>query len=793
MSFLDNEVKAKERHDVPCVILGLSATGLSVVRTLARKRIPVIGVAVSAEEIGLYSKYLQRKIIAPNISTHQEEFLSFLIDLGKEYDNRPVLIPTADEYLSLMSIYREELSPYFRFMIASRETVDCFLDKEKTAEFSRVHNIPHPYSYSVSSEEEIKELAQRIEYPCIIKPRDSHIWRQIFSEQKTIVINSCEELIREYDQIKKHKLNIILQQIIPGPDSNILGFQAYCNNESQILASFSLRKLRQYPPQFGVGCLTESKYIPETVKLGKKILKESNYKGIVSLCFKLDERRNLPIFLEANIRAPLVGELSIVCGVDVPYINYRNLVYDDNKIRSEHLQENGVKLWNMELDLGGLVRLRKNKEISYLDWVKPLMAKKIAHTYFAWDDLKPWFVVYTRLAKKAIVKLLRIIFKSNKNDSKKSVNQPAQVLHLISSSGLFGAENVLLKIACFFNSGENQSIVCAFHDERNPHLEVIEKAKELGLPTHIINSKGRFDIGAIFKLKKYLEENKIDILHTHNYKSDIIGALAAKLAGVSLVCTAHGFTDVTSVVSVYEKIDRFVLQFWFDRVAVMSNKMLPKLSVNKKKVIPNGIDVSLYGKSALKHRDEIRKKYHINDGEILIGTVGRLSKEKNQLLFLKAVKRIVEKHSNVKTLIIGDGPKKDELFKYVDDEGLKEKVIFTGIISDILPVYQALDLFVLSSITEGVPMAILEAMASKVPVIATCVGGIPDIITNNDTGLLVNSKDTDTLRKHIEDLIKDQDKQRRLRESAYDYVKANYSLKNMCDAYRKVYDEVLNC
>jgi len=364
-----------------------------------------------------------------------------------------------------------------------------------------------------------------------------------------------------------------------------------------------------------------------------------------------------------------------------------------------------------------------------------------------------------------------------------------KILHLISSGGFFGAENVLLKIACLFNQGENQSIVCAFDDERNPHLEVIEKAKGLGLPTHTINNKGRFDIGVIFKLKRYLTENKINILHTHNYKSDIIGAFAAKLAGMSLVCTAHGFTDVTSTVSAYEKIDRFILKFWFDRVVVMSDKMLPKLSENKKKVIHNGIDVSLYEKSALEYRNEIRKKYGIESGEILIGTVGRLSKEKNQLLFLKALKQVMKKHPNVKALIVGDGPEKDSLLKYVDDEDLKENIIFPGIINDILPVYQALDIFVLSSITEGVPITILEAMASKVPVIATNVGGIPEIISGRDKGMLVESNNLDNLTTALTILIEDKEKRDFLSNNAFEHIKENYSLSQMFKAYEGIYRE----
>jgi len=188
----------------------------------------------------------------------------------------------------------------------------------------------------------------------------------------------------------------------------------------------------------------------------------------------------------------------------------------------------------------------------------------------------------------------------------------------------------------------------------------------------------------------------------------------------------------------------------------------------------------------------LRRKFNIGGEDILIGTVGRLSREKNQRMLLEAVYPLMRNNDNVKVIIVGDGPKWGELNQYGKARHLADRIIFTGVTRDTVSVYSAVDIFVLSSLTEGVPLTILEAMASRLPVIATRVGGIPDIINDEETGLLVDSQDTDALRVKIEDLMKDQKKRQALSDSAFEFIKTNYSIERMCDAYQQVYGEVLN-
>ena len=365
-----------------------------------------------------------------------------------------------------------------------------------------------------------------------------------------------------------------------------------------------------------------------------------------------------------------------------------------------------------------------------------------------------------------------------------------KILHLISSLGLFGAETIALNLAGTVQGNGYESILCAIENSSNSKIDIIEQANKAGIETHILKCAGRFDIRAIFRLRKYIENQKIDVLHTHNYKSDLIGMLAARLAKVPVIATAHGFTDMSRSVSMYEKLDRWILKSFFNKVVTVTGQMLPNFSDQQKRIIPNGIDISHFSRNEEK-RVALRKKYNVADNDILIGTIGRLSKEKNQRMLLEAVYPIVRENEQVKIIIIGDGLKADELKQFVEARHLTDRVIFTGIMHDTVSAYSAMDIFILSSLTEGVPLTVLESMASKLPVIATRVGGIPEIMNNGETGLLVESQDVETLRIRVHELIDDKKLRQTLVDAAYEFVRDHYSLTKMCEAYQKVYEEVL--
>ncbi len=367
-----------------------------------------------------------------------------------------------------------------------------------------------------------------------------------------------------------------------------------------------------------------------------------------------------------------------------------------------------------------------------------------------------------------------------------------RVAHLISSSGFFGAENVLLNLAQWFDQNGETVFVGALKDKRAPQVQVIERAQNLHLKTFTIDSRGRFDLGSVFQLRSFCLKNKIELLHTHNYKSDLIGLLAAKLSGIPIVATAHGFTGVTKSVLLYEKIDRWILKKYFNSVVVVADTVLADFKSPKRKIIGNGIDPAKFELNKELGK-EFRRKYGITDDEKLIGIIGRLSVEKNQEMFIHAAHDLIRKEKNaVKFVVIGNGPEEDKLRSLVMAYDIRKEVIFTGLIENITPVYHALDIFTLTSKTEGIPMTILEAMASRVPVVATKVGGIPQLILDRQRGLLVNPDDKDHLVKQWEEILHHPELNEHITRNAYEFVKTEYSQIAMGEKYLDCYRQVLS-
>ena len=369
-----------------------------------------------------------------------------------------------------------------------------------------------------------------------------------------------------------------------------------------------------------------------------------------------------------------------------------------------------------------------------------------------------------------------------------------KILHLISSGGLYGAEKVLLSLGECSQKGGLLTYVGALRDVRHPHIEVINEAHERGLPTLILESEGRFDIRTVFRLKKYLVDTHIDILHTHNYKSDIVGFLAAKLAGKRWVATNHVWHRTDKKLAVYESLDAFFLKF-ADKVIAVSEEIKKDL-VNKNlreqrvKVISNGIEISRFDRSIVP--DDYKRSLGLSSEDFVISIIGRLSKEKGHEVFLKAVKEITPDKEHIKFLIVGDGPLQDFLSTMIKEFNLSGNVIFTGVRQDMPFIYASTDILVNSSYIEGLPMTILEAMASRVPIIATRVGGVPQVIHHGKNGILLEPGNVQELVEAIKDLMGNPSKRESLAQQAYNDVFAHFSAERMANDYREIYKEVLN-
>ena len=375
-------------------------------------------------------------------------------------------------------------------------------------------------------------------------------------------------------------------------------------------------------------------------------------------------------------------------------------------------------------------------------------------------------------------------------------NNKITIMHLRSSqqisSVLFGGESIVLDICRFLNKDKFEPIIVALQDKRaKGELPLTQKSEEYELKTETINLAHPFDFRAVAKLRDLLKRYNIDILHCHEYKSDFIGWLAKKSnKDIKLVSTIHGYTSGNIKLKFYEYVDKLILRY-FDKIITVSPTIKQVLSgySGKVSVVPNAIDYEKYQIET--DKSSIIKELGISQEARVIGTIGRLSPEKGYQYFLHAAKDIIKKFPKTVFLIVGDGPSRKELEELALKYNLKNKVIFTGFRRDTVSLLAVMDIFVLPSLTEGMPIAILEAMASGKPIVATRVGGVPTIIKDGRNGILVESKNKNALASATLTLLQDRGLREKLAEEAKSLVKENFSAERMAGSYEEIYLDLI--
>lgn len=363
-----------------------------------------------------------------------------------------------------------------------------------------------------------------------------------------------------------------------------------------------------------------------------------------------------------------------------------------------------------------------------------------------------------------------------------------RILHLISSSGLFGAERVVLVLSKALKKKNHEPIVGVIENRYNPHTEVANEAKAAGLDTVTFPCRWQFDPRTALLIREFTKNEQVDIVHSHGYKSNFY-ALVATSRLTPKIATNHNWLTDNWRLKIYCLLDSMWIRR-FDHIVAVSDKIKDEM-INKGvppgriSVIDNGIDLERF--EGQRNAETVKKDLGINEGDVVIGTIGNLNREKGHVYLLEAAKEVVQKYDSVKFLLIGDGELRQMLEKKVKNVGLDKHVIFTGIRNDIPELLSLLDIFVLASIREGLPMALLEAMASKTPVVASKVGGIPGLIEDRVSGILVEPKDIKGIAHGIMYLIKNPAKANILKKNALERIVNGYSSDTMCERYLSTY------
>lgn len=378
-----------------------------------------------------------------------------------------------------------------------------------------------------------------------------------------------------------------------------------------------------------------------------------------------------------------------------------------------------------------------------------------------------------------------------------------RILYVIGSANIGGAENFVFTLLKSLNNTKFEKyVVCPAEGY------YVAQFRALAKKVLFINPKRSFmNLGTILRTWRFIKENNIDITHTMLYASDFCGIMASRLSGRPCVLnTINGFNFLVlerASLRLKRRLASFIYRFIYrysDRVVAVSEAVRHDL-INRKgikvdlekieTVLAAGIDVSYHNFS-----DEDVKRLRANylsNRELIILAIGTLEEVKDYANMLEAFSLAGNKNSKIKLFIIGDGPEKKRLQERVSCLGLAPRVYFLGVQEEKKrnALLYLTDIFIMSSKSEGCPTSLLEAMYFEKPIIATEVGGIPEIIKNNESGVLVPTGEPERLAEAILDLANNQEKRVQMGRKAKQIFEQRFTRHHMLEAYENIYDSLL--
>lgn len=366
--------------------------------------------------------------------------------------------------------------------------------------------------------------------------------------------------------------------------------------------------------------------------------------------------------------------------------------------------------------------------------------------------------------------------------------QTQRILHITFNMGFGGTEQVIRQLVMHLHKDHiKNEVLCIDGDvgEIGQRLET-----EQGISIHTLTRKPGLDWLLVLNIRRLIQQGGFTIVHCHQYTPWFYGWLGSIGTGVKLVFTEHGRFHPDRHRRKAWLVNKLMARTTGEIVAIslatrdalVEYEFLP---ANKVQVIYNGIEPLSSGREA---GQALRKSLGIPVEGFVAGTVARLDPVKNQAMMIRALHDMAESSPTVFLLLVGDGPARNDLEELVEQLGLESRVIFTGFQKHPGSYLAAMDVFLLTSDTEGTSMTLLESMSLAKPCVATAVGGNPEIVTQNETGFLVEAGDSQGLAEKLE-LLRTQPLVRQtMAEAAHQRFLSSFSIEKMVKAYQSLYE-----
>ena len=333
-----------------------------------------------------------------------------------------------------------------------------------------------------------------------------------------------------------------------------------------------------------------------------------------------------------------------------------------------------------------------------------------------------------------------------------------------------------------------------------------EKLREVGIKIEPLDMTSRYNLGTISQLKKIIETKNIQIVHSQDGRADFFARIAGKIANVPIIISSVAMLVEGYDVNIFRKVLYILMDRWSERCVdkfivlseVLRHTLIERHGIEPEKIVKiyNGIEIDEYkpnNERGIRIEDSgLRKEFGFRNDVPVIGTIGRLVWQKGFEYLIKAIPKIVKDLPEAKFLIVGEGPLREKLEELGKRLKVKDNIIFTGFRSDIKEILASIDVLVMPSLLEGLPMVLLEGMAMAKPIVATNIDGISEVLENGKTGLLVPPKDTDTLAEAIIEILNNKTKASHLGQNARKIVEEKFSVEKMVEQIEWVYEGLLN-
>lgn len=387
----------------PVIVVSGYTMGLGVVRSLGRQGVPVVLAHYDERDIAQVSRFVTTTIRVPHPEHHTADFIEQLLGCADLYP-RAVIMPASDEALTVLAQHKTELERHFTMACPDWEVTRRCIDKKLTSAVAASCGVPAPRTLLPTTWEETRACATEVEFPCLVKPCQSHLFYEHF-KRKMFAVATPAELLEVCERAGAAGLEVMIQEFIPGNDSEVVNYNAYAW-EGEVLTEFTAVHVRNAPPWFGSPRVVVSREISEVMEPGRRLLGALGFSGYACTEFKRDPRNGIYKLMEVNARHNLSTRLAIDCGIDFPWLQYRHLV--DGVPPSALPYRKEVYWIDLVRDIGYSARYLRQEHYPLSAYLRPYLH---AHVFaiFDWQDPRPFSRRLAFLARQGMTALGNVV------------------------------------------------------------------------------------------------------------------------------------------------------------------------------------------------------------------------------------------------------------------------------------------------------------------------------------------------------------------------------------------------